>query len=154
MPKAFVAGALRFAAGVGEKIGDLALTLKAEEELSPSGRIRKFREQEPKLRGSALARLNSAKALIESKIKDSERQMSAPPPPEDDAGLRREGNLIAAVRAMKPEERAELNPDDHEVAGAVLRSHHVAVGMTKNERDVPPRFCARHSVHETSYAQD
>jgi len=75
-------------------------------------------------------------APVEGKVR--ERQMSAPPPPESEEGLRREGNLIAAIRAMKPEERAKLrdkdNVVDEELAGAILRSHHVAVGMTQNEQ--------------------
>ena len=91
------------------------------------------------LRELALAKLNATKASIESKIKESERQMMAPPLPNDEEGLRRENNLVAAVRWMKPEERFNLidkdNLDD-ELAGAILRSHHVAVGMTKNEQDL------------------
>jgi hypothetical protein len=39
---------------------------------------------------------------------------------------------------MKAERRAELNPDNDELAGGILRSHHVAVGMTKNEQEL---FC-------------
>jgi hypothetical protein len=132
-----VTEAMRFASEAGEKIGALALALKANKDLSSSGRVKKFREEEPKLREPAIARLNAVKALMESKIKDSEHQMSAPPPSEDDAGLRRESNLIAAIRGMKPEQRSKLldNLDD-EVAGAILRSHHFAVGMTKSEQEL------------------
>ena len=49
--------------------------------------------------------------------------MSAPPSPAD-SGLRREGNLIAAIREMTPEQRAELNPDDDEVAGDLTQPSH------------------------------
>jgi hypothetical protein len=91
------------------------------------------------------------KALIESKTKDSERQMSAPTPPESDEGLRREGNLIAAIRGMKSEERSKLldkdNLDD-ELAGAILRSHHIAVGMTKSEQDLFRATWQRHKFPE------
>src|SRR6476646_10151925 len=62
--------------------------------------------------------------------------LRVPPPPEDKDGLRRENNLIAAIRGMKPEERSQLDDRDDELAGAILRSHHVAVGMTKNEQDL------------------
>jgi hypothetical protein len=110
--------------------------LKADRDLTPSGRTKKFREQEADIRKSALAKLDGTKALMESKIKDAEGRMSAPPPPEDDAGLHREGNLIAAIRGMTAEQRAELNTDDDEIAGAILRSHHIAVGMTKNEQEL------------------
>src|SRR5262245_38035506 len=44
----------------------------------------------------ALARLNAAKALIEARIRDSEREISAPPAPQDENGVRRESSLIAA----------------------------------------------------------
>jgi hypothetical protein len=40
---------------------------------------------------------------------------------------------------MSPEERSKvLDKDnlDDELTGAILRSHHVAVGMTKNEQDL------------------
>ena len=113
--------------------------LEADKDLSPSGRLSRFRKQEPKLRDPAIAKLNAAKALIENRIKDNESKMSAPPPPEDEEGLRRQSNLVAAIREMKPEDRAKVlgkdNLDD-ELAGAILRSHHVAVGMTKNEQDL------------------
>jgi len=134
-----VAEALRFACEASEKISDLAVTLKANKDLSPSGRVRRFREQEPNFREPALAKLDSTKGLIEARIKDGARKMSAPPPPEGEQGLRRESNLIAAIRGMKPEERSKLrdqeNIEDDEVAGAILRSHHVAIGMSKNEQD-------------------
>jgi hypothetical protein len=135
----FVAEALRFASEASEKISDLAVTLETNKDLSPSGRLRRFREQEPNFREPALAKLNSTKGLIEARIKDGERKMSAPPPPEDKEGLRRESNLITAIRGMRPEERSKLrdqeNIEDDEVAGAILRSHHVAIGMSKNEQD-------------------
>jgi hypothetical protein len=135
-----VAEALRFASEASEKIGDLALTLKANKDLSPSGRLRQFREQEINLREPAFAKLNSAKALIEARIKDSDRKMSAPPPPEDEEGLRRQSNLVAAIREMTPEDRAKLcdkeNLGDDELAGAILRNHHVALRMSRNEWDL------------------
>ena len=139
-----VANALQFASEVGEKISDLALGLEADKDLSPSGRLSRFRKQEPKLREPAIAKLNAVKALIENRIKDNERKMSAPPPPEDAEGLHRESNLIAAIRAMRPEERAKLKPDDDELAGAILRSHHIAVGMTKSEQDLFRATWQRH----------
>ena len=39
---------------------------------------------------------------------------------------------------MKPEERANLRAGhlDDDLAGAILRNHHVAVGMTQNEQDL------------------
>jgi hypothetical protein len=133
---AAVANALRVALDACGKIDSAAAALKADKGLSPSGRVSKFREQERKLREPALAKINTARALVESKIKDIKRRMSEPPPPEDDAGLRRESNLIAAIRAMKPDQRLELSNNlDDEIAGAILRSHPVAIGMTASEQD-------------------
>jgi hypothetical protein len=128
--------AMRTAFEAGEKLAALAAELKINKDLSPAGRLRKFRERETNLRGSALAKLNGARTFVEGKIKDSEIKMMAPPPPEDEDGLRRENNLIAAIRLMKPEERSNLDHRDDEIAGAILRSHHVALGMTKNEQDM------------------
>jgi hypothetical protein len=43
----------------------------------------------------------------------------------------------AAIRGMKSEERAELmSRMDDEIAGAVLRNHPVALGMTANEQNL------------------
>jgi hypothetical protein len=47
--------------------------------------------------------------------------------------------LVAAIREMKPEDRAKvLDKDnlDDELAGAILRSHYIAVGMTKSEQEL------------------
>jgi hypothetical protein len=105
-------------------------------DLSPSGRLKKLREKEQKLREPSLGKLNSAKALVESKIKEVERRISAPPAP-DEEGLRRQNNIVAAIREMKPDDRLELlNKMDKEIAAAVLRNHPVALGMTTTEQDL------------------
>src|SRR6476660_8088756 len=84
-----VAEAMRFASKAGEKIDALAAMLGANSDLSPSGRVSKFRQQESKLLEPAAAKLHAANALIESKMKDSELQMRMPAPPQDGDGLRR-----------------------------------------------------------------
>ena len=53
--------AMRTALETGEKISALALSLKANKDLSPSGRVSKFRQEEPKLREPILAKLMAAK---------------------------------------------------------------------------------------------
>src|SRR5262245_6817215 len=84
--------ALSRASEACETLSALAVQLKADKDLTPSGRTKKFREREADVRKSVLAKLDGTRAFIDSKIKDTEQRLSAPQPPVDDAGLRRESN--------------------------------------------------------------
>src|SRR5262245_29336829 len=72
--------ALTHASEACETISALAVQLKADKDLTPSGRTKKFREREADIRRSVLAKLDGTKSFIDSKIRDAELRMSAPPP--------------------------------------------------------------------------
>jgi hypothetical protein len=128
--------ALRVALEAGEKLEADAATLKANQDLSASGRMKKFREMEAGPRQAALRKLSSAVQQVSARIEALEQQMLVLPTP-DDEGARRENNLVNAIRAMDPERRRKLVDQlDDEIAGAVLRNHPLALGMTASEQEM------------------
>ena len=73
--------------------------------------------------------------LVESRTARVKATATVPAPSDED-GLRREQNLVSALRGMTEEQRTVLRSDaqwDDEVAGAVLRNNPAALGMSKSE---------------------
>lgn len=128
--------ALRVALEAGERLEAEAAALKANKDLSASGRMKKFRETEPRVREAALQKLGAARQQISARMDALKRRISVPPTP-DDEGARRESNLVSAIRSMNHERRhALLDEIDDEIAAAILLNHPLALGMTAAEQEM------------------
>jgi hypothetical protein len=133
-----VAAALDEAYTSCETLDSVAHILKSDGKLSDIGRVEKFDEQSPKLRDKALVKIDTARELVEQRLNNTQRKMSAPAPIDesDTTGIRRQQALVSAINKMTDEQRAALHPDDDEVASAVLSNHPIALGMSKVQHDM------------------